>query len=446
MIDSLSPIILSQTCEANHNKCYRDRRSEAYDNSQIDVTGGALMGMSMQTKQEYLEEIKCRYLNGNRMVKRQLLDQAAELTGMHRKSLIRYFNNEINRIVINRIKHKRGRRSKYDYPAFKNTLKDIWLETEKMGSWNLKQALPEWLPSYERLKGVIEEPVKEDLLRISPATIDRLIHPYRAKYGRGKSGTKPGTLLKTEIPIRGGEWNIDKPGYLEADTVAHCGASLAGEFVWTFTLTDIHTQWTEIRPVWHKGAKATLEQLKDVEKTLPFEMLGFDCDNGAEFINHYFVEYFREKNRLNNLFQFTRSRPYKKDDNAHVEQKNWTYARQLLGYQRIDSHELMPALATLLKAWSMLKNHFYPCKKLIKKIRVGSSYRKIYDLPRTPYQRILDSSHIHDDIKLKLRQSHDSLDPCSLRREIRRNLNALIKNSSVTSNYEASIPARRLLR
>jgi hypothetical protein len=392
------------------------------------------MRMSKMGRIEYLEAVKSRYLNGTREEKELLLNEAEKVTGMHRKSIIRFFWRVVNNKVQQRVLRKRGPKSRYDYDEFKLALGELWLESGKMCSRNLKAALPEWLPSFEKLNGVkISARVKQDLLSVSHASMDRIIHPYRRKFGRGKCGTKPGTILRTSIPIRAESWNVDMPGYFEADTVAHCGESLAGEFVWTLTLTDIFSQWTEIRPVWHKGSLEILNALRDIEANIAFPILAFDCDNGSEFINYPMIEYFGHREKV---VKFTRSRPYKKNDQAHVEQKNWSYARQLLHYERIDNKQTLQALQQICRDYSLLKNHFYPNKKLIRKERVNSRKVKTYEFPKTPYQRLLESTHILEQQKEKLKQIHLSLDPCSLRRRIYSELNKL--KLSVTRNCEAS--------
>ena len=203
-----------------------------------------------------------------------------------------------------------------------------------MCSKNLKDALPKWMPYLEQVYGVFNADIRTRLLSVSASTIDRILKPH--KYlGRGRCGTKPGTLLRSEIPISTSCWDTAEPGFLEGDTVAHCGGSLLGEFVWSLTATDICTTWTEVRPVWHKGTIAVVEAIEDLERALPFPMQGWDCDNGGEFINRTLVRHFADKR-----VAFTRSRAYHKNDNAHVEQRNYTHVRQLLGYGRIDNQEM----------------------------------------------------------------------------------------------------------
>ena len=220
--------------------------------------------------------------------------------------------------------------------------------------------------------GTLPEALRQDLLTISAATLDRRLKPLRVSHPKGLGGTKPGALLKTQIPIRTHHWDETLPGFVEADTVAHCGNSLAGDFVWSLTLTDIVTGWTECRATWNKGATGVLEQIQAIEALLPFPLRGFDCDNGSEFLNHHLVRYFG-----NHPGQpaFTRSRPYRKNDNAHVEQKNWTHARHLFGYDRLDQPELMALMNHVYSdLWCPLQNHFCPSLKLKSKHRDGAKY------------------------------------------------------------------------
>jgi hypothetical protein len=218
---------------------------------------------------------------------------------------------------------------------------------------------------------------------------------------------------------------------MEADTVAHCGTSLAGEFVWSLIMTDIHTAWTEGRAVWNKGSQGVIEQVKDIERHIPFVLRGFDCDNGSEFLNYHLERYFAVRK---DPVKFTRSRPYKKNDNAHVEQKNWAQARHLLGYDRIENPDTLPLINDLYaNEWSLYQNHFCPSLKLKSKIRIGSRYRKTYASPKTPYQRILESPDISSDVKQTLKLTHGSLNPFQLKKTIERKLNAIFKLVTVTS-------------
>ena len=213
---------------------------------------------------------------------------------------------------------------------------------------------------------------------------------------------------------------------MEADTVAHCGNSLAGEFVWSLTMTDINTQWTECRAVWHKGAKGVIREVSDIEDALPFTMLGFDCDCGSEFLNNYLVAYFSQEKYVRINFAFTRSRPYHKNDNAHVEQKNWTHPRALFGRDRLDEKILVSMMNDVYKnEFSLLRNHFYPNLKLQEKLRINSRYRRKYEIPRTPYKRVMEHPEIDAEKKEALELLHTTLDPIELQTQVERKVKAI---------------------
>lgn len=261
---------------------------------------------------------------------------------------------------------------------------------------------------------------------MSPATIDRLLRPYRQARQKGLSATKgSANKIKARIPIQliiGRE--ITKPGFLEADTVAHCGDSLAGYFVNSVTMTDIFSGWTENRATWTKGQTPILEAIRDIEKSLPFAMSGFACDNGTEFLNYELLKYFR-MNREQPV-EFTRRRPYKKNDNAHVEQKNWTHVRQLFGYDRLEDRELVTLMNEIYEKYANpLANYFIPCVRLVEKTRIGGRIQKKYDSPKTPYQRLLDSSDLSEAAKEKLRLKFQSLNPFQLKQGLQDKLQEL---------------------
>jgi len=225
---------------------------------------------------------------------------------------------------------------------------------------------------------------------------------------------------------------------VEADTVAHCGNSLAGDFIWSLTLTDIHTGWTECRAMWNNGAAGVIQQIENIQAGLPFELKGFDCDNGSEFLNHHLVRYFSEHKPRK--IRFTRARPYKKNDNAHVEQKNWSHVRQLLGYDRLDNPKLVELINDLYRnSWSLLQNHFGPTLKLLQKKRINSKYYKKYDNPKTPYQRLLEAEQVSENSKDTLKKQHQLLDPFKLRQQIDRQLKTIFELVPVTSNVRKRI-------
>jgi hypothetical protein len=264
-------------------------------------------------KQVDLENFRRRYRRSNRKGKGTLLTELCDLYGYNRKYLLQFFNHLTRKQYV-----RRGPKVKYKPTnELLIPLKRIWLASDQLCSKRLKEAIPAWLPSYEASYGVLSDDVKEKFLSMSTGTLDQQLKPYRAQYKRrGFTGTKPGYLLKNQIPIKTDHWDVTKPGFMEADTVAHCGNSLAGDFVWSVTLTDILTCWTENRATWGKGEGGVVEQIEDVEKSLPFDLLGFDRDNGSEFLNWHLMRYFSHNRQQ--AVQFTRSRPYRKNDNAPV--------------------------------------------------------------------------------------------------------------------------------
>lgn len=254
---------------------------------------------------------------------------------------------------------------------------------------------------------------------------------------RGRCGTKPGGLLKTQIPIRTDNWDISGPGYLEADTVAHCGASLEGDFLWSVTNTDIWSGWTVNRAVWNKGSAGIVEATRDVEARLPFAILGFDCDNGSEFLNWHLVRYFQVRPQS---VGFTRSRPYHKDDNGHVEQKNWTHVRQLLGYERLEDPALVEEISALDRGgWQPLHNYFLPSMKLETKERQGAKVKRHHDRAQTPCDRLLGSEAVKEETKAALREKRASLDPFALHDELEERLRRVLHRARHSSRPPGSL-------
>ena len=390
--------------------------------------------MKINDKKEVVEIMAYRYHQGKKVDKIRILNELCDIYGYNRKYLIQVLNFKTGKKYI-----RKGPKFKYLKKGLLPPLTSIWLATGQMCSKKLKAAMPEWLPFYDESKQPLNDAIKAQLLSLSSATIDRLLKPQKVKYKRhGLSGTRPGTLLKNQIPIKTDHWDVTQAGFMEADTVAHCGNSLAGSFAWSVTMTDIHTGWTEIRATWNKGASGVVTQINDIEVSLPFAILGFDCDNGSEFLNHHLIRYFAENRSL--PVQFTRSRPYRKNDNAHVEQKNWTHVRHLFGYDRFDDPILINLMNDLYKnEWSLYQNHFVPVMKLIDKTKVNSKYRRKYDKPKTPYQRILESPEIIEETKDKLRQMHANLNPFTLKKEIEKKLHEIFKYVTVNKNARTKI-------
>jgi hypothetical protein len=297
-------------------------------------------------------------------------------------------------------------------------LKEVWLTSEQLCSKLLKAALPEWIDCYERRNDLLAAEVKDKLLAISPAQIDRLLQPSRMRHLRkGLGATQPGTLLRRQVPTRGGPPDTSKPGSVESDTVAHCGDTTAGDYVNSLTFTELFSGWTENRAVWNKSSHAVLSQWKDLEAKGPFQMKDFHTDNGSEFLNWALHQHLRGRPVK---MPWTRSRAYRKNDNAHCEQKNWTHVRQLFGHERFEHPELVSLMNDLYaKEWSQFTNHFKPTFKLLKRDKRGSKTVRIYEKrPQTPYQRLLESPDIDALIKARWRQEHLGLDPFGLKKSI----------------------------
>ncbi len=376
--------------------------------------------MSPRFKREYMEAIYLRYKRTTkRAEKSALITELCVTCDWHRKHAIRALK-KFKRFTRPKPK-KRGKPSVYNIPSVIDPLKRIWLNAGQPCSKLLEPIIRLWLPFYAKEFGGLPLSAVKALLKISPATIDRIFKPIRIKYiRRGRSTTKPGTLLRKSIPIKTDQWDETRPGFLEADTVAHCGDTVAGMFVYTVNLVDIATGWTEQRAVWGKGESGVLEQIKNVERMLPFALRGFDCDNGGEFINYHLIKHFRNKVTP---VQFTRSRPYRKDDNAHVEQKNWTHVRQWFGYHRLENQKVVPLMNNLYTTeWRLFHNFFCSSVKLIEKKRVASKTIKRYDVPKTPYQRVMESKDVSTSQKRALKEQFRGLNPFRLRKAMEKKL------------------------
>lgn len=369
--------------------------------------------MSLQTRREYLEKIRGRYGRAGRKHKSRILEEFCANCGYHRKHAVRLLRGLVTRTL-----ERPGPKPEYG-PELLTPLKEVWLASDQLCSKRLRVALPDWVPYLK-----VPLRVKDQLLRMSPATIDRRLRPLRAQVGRKRrSGTKPGSLLKRHIPIRTSNADITGAGFIEADTVAHCGGSMAGEFVWTLTFLDVATGYTLCRAVWNKGHTAIHQHLQELEAELPFRLRAFDCDNGSEFLNHALVDHFQKRPKP---VAFTRCRPYHKNDQAHVEQKNWTVVRQLIGYDRLDCPEAVDVLNDLYRQeWAQYVNFFCPTLKLRDKKRVGARYVKRYETPQTPYHRLLRSRAVPPPQKDQLRELRRELNPFKLRQRIDRKLKTL---------------------
>jgi len=375
--------------------------------------------MNQSTRREVLEKLRRRYEHAGAEHKRKLLDQAVQLLGYHRKAAIRALGRPTavrSPVIIT------GRPVKYEASLLVPWLKPIWQATDYACGRRLVAMLPEWIPAYEQYERRMPGEVREKLLLASGRTLDRLLEPLRGQ-GAGRSLTRPGTLLRQQIPIRGSVWEEGKAGWLEVDTVALCGGSVAGTFVWMVDGVDYATTWVELRAMWGRGQAGTLAALQDIEACLPFSLLGLDSDNGGEFINYHVLAWLQKRARP--VFM-TRSRPFKKDDNAHVEQKNWTHVRQCFGYERHDNPELVEPINALAKgAYGQLLNYFHASLKLDHKEHHHGKTQRIYGAAQTPLARVLASAQVSEATKQRLRQEKASLNPFALKQAVTRSMKAI---------------------
>jgi hypothetical protein len=371
-------------------------------------------GMSKQTKDEVLSKLRRRYLSAWREHKRKLIDEAVALLGYHRKAAIRALRKAPE--PVRSLGIVTGRPRKYDTHKLRPILRVIWSAANYPCGRRLAGMMDDWLASYEADQKSVSASVREQLVTASPRTLDRLLQPLRVQ-SRRPGRTRPGSLLRQQIPIRGSVWEDNKPGWLEVDTVALCGGNIAGDYVWMLDAVDYATTWVSTRAMWNRGQEGTLSALADLEQNLPFPLLGLDSDNGGEFLNYHVLAWLQKRPRP--VFM-TRSRPYKKDDNAHIEQKNWTHVRQWFGYERHDNREVVERLNALSRGpLNQMLNFFHASLKLEKKERTDTGkMRRTYPKAQTPLQRVLASPEIAESAKALLRAEKTRLNAFALKREV----------------------------
>lgn len=379
--------------------------------------------MSRVSRRDYLRRIYPRYQQASGAEKQRILDEFCANCGYHRKYAIRLLNGP----PPGRKPVRRRRRRGVTYgPRVISILKAVWEAADYPWSVRLKALLPEWRP-WIRRHFRLTPALEQQLLRISARSIDHRLGSEKRKLRRRIYGrTKPGTLLKHHIPLKTDHWDVQVPGFTEIDLVSHSGNCASGDYCYSLNLTDIHTGWTETRAVLGKGQEGVRQALEEIRQALPFPLRGIDSDNGSEFINDHLYRYCRSR-----AIQFTRGRPYKKDDNAHIEQKNWTHVRRLLGYLRYDSPAAREAINDLYRhELCLFQNLYMPSVKLQKKVRIGSRLRRVYEAPQTPCRRVCASPVADPQRVTELQRLRETLDPFQLSATIRAKLERIFRLSA----------------
>jgi hypothetical protein len=363
--------------------------------------------MRRQAVDQYLTAIYKKYQGGSKKEKSNLLDHAQMITKRSRKQLIRRLNKIARDPTASK---KSGRPLLYSRDELLPHIKYLWERAERISPKRLKASFKHWLPKYKNCPAHL----KMQLLKMSSTTLDRYLKDIRKseKVKRGMSTTCPARYMKNKVPINTLGSQIKKPGYTQTDTVAHCGNSAAGPFISSLTVVDIFTTWTENRAMFTKKGIEVKRCFQDVEKSLPFKLLAINSDSGSEFLNKNMLQFTKHGTRV----EFTRSRPYKKNDNCYVEQKNFTHVRELFGYERFEQEELVELMNNIYKNyWNPLQNFFLPTFKIKEKIRIGSRIKKVYDTPKTPYERVMGSNVLNSKERKALMETYYQLDPFELK-------------------------------
>jgi hypothetical protein len=380
-----------------------------------------MMGGGQVTRnsiKEYAEAIKNRYRLETKQRKSRILDEFTKATGLHRKAAIRLLNCRSPAMR----RKRRGRPPRYGI-AVVEALRTVWETSDRLCSKRLHPFLPELIKVLRRCgESKMTAEIEVELCRMSPSTIDRLLQPWKQKGGRRSfSTTKPGSLLRSAIPIRTfTDWQEQRPGFVEVDLVAHCGESVDGFYLNTLMAVDVATGWSEFIGVWGKGQQRVGAAIHNVQQRLPFKLLGLDSDNGSEFINQDLARWCRHEG-----ITFTRSRPYKKNDNCFVEQKNGAIVRRVIGRDRYSSKQSYETLNRIYYLLRLYVNFFQPAMKLVSKTRHGAKVHRVYDTALTPYQRVLKSGVIEEVSKVQINSIYAHLNPVRLLKQINDNVEHL---------------------
>jgi len=393
------------------------------------------MRLTLKEKRAVTGVVAVRYQKATKKEKQAMLDEFTQLTGYNRCYASHLLASHGKQLLLNNARFvakiskrtSHGRQKLYDH-HFKSALKMIWVMMDCICGKRLAPMLEEVITRLElHQEFSVDDQTRELLLKVSPATIDRLLAPDRKSLnGIATARTRPGTLLKSQIPIKTfSDWNEQRPGFVEIDLVAHEGGVNSGDFLQSLDVTDVCTGWTEVQAVKNKAQIWVFAAIKEISAKLPFELLGIDSDNGGEFINNQLLRYCQQQQ-----ITFTRSRTSRKNDNCFVEQKNYSVVRRAVGYLRYDSEPELKLLNELYSKLRLYTNYFQPVMKLVEKQRLGSKVKKKDDRARTPYERVMESAEVSEEKKQRLRQEYEGVNPAQIKREITRLQDELIKMSS----------------
>lgn len=374
------------------------------------------MGLTMTERKAVVRQMATRYRRAGKKDKGRLLDELVALTGYNRRYAMGLLAGVAPKTAAGpKQRSARVRERRYDAPVLA-ALRRIWVIMDCICGKRLSAVLPETITALERAGELRLDPsTRAKLQTISAASIDRLLRDERKRLSpRGRSLTKPGTLLRHQIPVRTfAEWDHSAPGFLEIDLVGHDGGIGSGEFCQSLNVTDVASGWTEAQAVLNKAQVWVFEALQDIRARLPFALKGIDSDNGSEFINHHLVRYAEQEK-----ITFTRGRAWKKNDGCFVEQKNYSVVRRAVGYARYQGPRAVRVLNALYTELRLYTNFFLPVMKLVAKQRIGAKVKKTYDRPCTPYERLLRSQALSASAKRNLRTQYGTLNPAELKRNI----------------------------
>ncbi len=389
------------------------RRSIAH----LIAKGGPEMPVTRKQARRMIVELASDYVKASKKQKSEIITHIAGVAGYARSAVTRALRNASKNISAWRVPRGRSKKQRTYGPDVIAALRKVWAILDCPSGKRLAPFLPEVVPILERYGELrlASDSIRDKLLSISASTIDRALAADRKTLQiKGRSGTKPGSLLKNQIRVRTfAEWDDASPGFLEIDLVEHNGGSTRGDFICTLDAVDIATRWTETRAVKNKAQRWVFDALLDMIGRMPFAVLGIDSDNGSEFINGQLIRFCQERQ-----VTFTRSRPNRKNDSCYVEQKNWTVVRRALGYARFDTPEQLNLINNLYAQLRLYTNYFQPVMTLVSKHRCGAKTNRQYDTAKTPYQRAMLSPEITDDVKEQLTQEYRAINPADLKRRI----------------------------